>query len=82
MKITSEWLHAQATAGCGWTKKQLAVLGVPSPPRAGWLKALVGREISEEAREQFEAHARERRQQRVGVVAEEIRAAAGRYVPE
>lgn len=51
--LTSELLHSAATAGCGWTKAQLLLLGVPWPPRSGWLSALVGRTVPADVWEQF-----------------------------
>jgi hypothetical protein len=58
MVMTSAWIHRYATRNRGWTKKQLAILGVAWPPRRGWLRAMVGREITEEQRAAFEhAHA-------------------------
>lgn len=49
MKLTHENLHALATAGCGFNRAQLAVLGVECPPIKGWLSGLIGSEISVEA---------------------------------
>ncbi len=48
MKLSSETLHFLGTGGCGWNKPQLEILGIKWPPRNGWLKDLVGREIAEE----------------------------------
>lgn len=48
IKLTSRMLHEVATTGySGWNKKQLAALGVGWPAPRGWLKELVGKEISE-----------------------------------
>lgn len=55
MIVTKTWVHAHKTVRGGWTKKQLAVLGVPWPPPKGWLKAVVGTQITESQRIEFEA---------------------------
>jgi hypothetical protein len=47
IKLTSETLHAIGTSnGVGWNRKQLSLLGVKWPPSKGWLKDLIGTEIS------------------------------------
>lgn len=43
--LTSALLHSGATGGSGWTKKQLAVLGVGWPAEGGWLQFLCGKSI-------------------------------------
>ncbi len=46
MILTRAWLHEIAYGnGATWTREQLSLLGVSWPPRKGWVKALVGREI-------------------------------------
>jgi hypothetical protein len=45
MKLTSSLIHAGSTEAGGFTKAQLAVLGIDWPPNKGWLKGLVGKEI-------------------------------------
>lgn len=62
--VTREWLHAHGTAGRGWTRAQLAVLGVTWPPRKGWLSGLRGRVVPLEAARAFE---------RAGQRAEDVR---------
>lgn len=47
MILTSENIHAVATGKCGFNAAQLTVLGVPVMEK-GWLRKLVGKEISEE----------------------------------
>lgn len=45
MKITREWVHEFGTVngiGASWSQKQLAILGVPWPPKKGWLSRLIG----------------------------------------
>ena len=45
MKLTHAMIHSAGTAGCGFNAAQLRLLGVEWPPRAGWLRGLVGQEI-------------------------------------
>ena len=40
-KITRGWLKRHRSRGGGWTKEQLAILGIVWPPPKGWLKAVV-----------------------------------------
>jgi len=46
IKLTDENLHALGTNGKGFNKKQLSVLGISWPPKGGWLKKLIGTEIT------------------------------------
>ncbi len=48
MKLTWELLHSAGTSGVGFNFQQLHLLGVPWPPKKGWLVDLVGTDISEE----------------------------------
>ena len=48
MQLTSENLHAAASAGSGFNYDQLDILGVVCPPRRGWLQKLIGTHISDE----------------------------------
>ncbi len=56
MILTSNNLHAGGRSGVGFNRKQLEVLGVEWPPKKGWLRALVGTEISEEQYAEFLSH--------------------------
>jgi hypothetical protein len=51
MKITMELIEAGKSERGGWTKQQLALLGVTWPkgksPRHGWQQEIIGHEISE-----------------------------------
>jgi hypothetical protein len=58
--VTEEWLRQNATANVGWTRRQLAVLGVPWPP-AQWLKPTIGKTISLDAKAEFEKLGEQRR---------------------
>ena len=59
--ITERWLKAHGTRAAGWTAAQLRVLGVPWPPRKGWLKQLVGVSVTQAQREAFEIIGAEQR---------------------
>lgn len=44
--LTSKMLHDAASNGYeGWSKKQLACLGIPWPPPKGWLRSLHGKRV-------------------------------------
>ncbi|TDN70023.1 hypothetical protein [Paraburkholderia sp. BL10I2N1] len=58
MKITDEWIRANATRNGGYTKKQLELLDVNWPPIVGWKGEISGREIDDALADQFEAIAR------------------------
>lgn len=58
MKITDEWVRANATRNGGYTRKQLELIGVDWPPIAGWKKEISGREIDEAVAAELEALAR------------------------
>ena len=51
MLITEEFLAAGASAGGGYTRRQIELLGVQ--PVTGWKKAAMGTEITEEAAQEF-----------------------------
>jgi hypothetical protein len=53
-RVTAEWLHAHTGKAGGFNRKQLAVLGVPWPPKKGWLWLAEGTWITEEQRQHFE----------------------------
>ena len=36
--VTREWIKENKTARGGWTKEQLAILGVHWPPVQGWIE--------------------------------------------
>lgn len=48
MKLTREILHSAGTSGIGYNREQLRLLGVPWPPRHGWLSNLVGKDIPDD----------------------------------
>jgi hypothetical protein len=47
MKLTSQDIHSIGTSGCGFNSAQLTLLGVTSLNK-GWLRRLVGVEVSPE----------------------------------
>jgi hypothetical protein len=54
MTITLDWLNRHRTDRNGFTMAQVQALGLTWPPRKGWLRQQVGREISEIAAVAFE----------------------------
>ena len=46
IKLTHDNLHALGTNGKGFNKNQLHILGISWPPKGGWLKQLIGTEIT------------------------------------
>ena len=48
MVVTEEWLRSNMNNGIGVTAKQIKALGLSYPPKKGWLRGIVGTEISEE----------------------------------
>jgi hypothetical protein len=62
-KITREWVHQYGIGEevapnglkrAGWTAKQLKTIGVPWPPKKGWLTAKLDTYITDEQRQEFE----------------------------
>jgi hypothetical protein len=51
--ITEELLALGRSDAGGWSKAQLAVLGVPWPPVTGWKKTVLGRRITDDAAAAF-----------------------------
>jgi hypothetical protein len=45
VRLTRELVHAGKSAGGGWSKEQLALIGVPWPPPKGWVGRLEGRRV-------------------------------------
>ena len=39
--VTDELIASIGTSECGWSRKQLKILGVPWPPKAGWRQRIV-----------------------------------------
>lgn len=54
-KVTRDWIRTHASNnGSGFTRDQLTVLGL-WPTQKGWMNQLVGSEITDEQKTQFEA---------------------------
>ena len=51
--VTREFIMQGRSERGGWTKDQLALLGVTWPPEAGWIQRVVGKEIYAEAASAF-----------------------------
>ena len=53
--VTKQWLRQHASSnGSGYTRDQLSTLGLSWPPPKGWLERIVGSEISDLCKSQFE----------------------------
>jgi ribonuclease HI len=61
MKLTQEKIMAALNCGA-INSRQLAVVGMTWPPRSGWMRRLVGMEISEETYETFRALRKQKRE--------------------
>ncbi len=53
MKITEEWIKKNMTKGVGINATQLRLLGLRYPPKNGWLKRLIGKQIDDESARLF-----------------------------
>jgi ribonuclease HI len=51
--LTRELIHAGRGDDGGWTREQLALLGVPWPPKRGWVRAAAGNAIEPAVYETF-----------------------------
>jgi len=54
MTVTEEWLRTNMNGGIGVTAKQVKALGISYPPKKGWLRNLIGKEITDEQARAFE----------------------------
>lgn len=57
--VSKAWIHDNKTTGGSWNAKQLKCLGIAWQPPKGWIKRVVGQEISIETKEAFESYAGE-----------------------
>lgn len=48
MKLTEQIIHSAGTNGIGFNFHQLYVLGVKWPPRHGWIRDLVGKDVPQD----------------------------------
>ncbi len=53
MQLTRDHVAAAKSKSGGWTKKQLAAIGVSWPPAKGWADKVCGKEVSADALRQF-----------------------------
>lgn len=53
--VTRAWMDMHRTARGGWTAAQLRAIGDSWPPVRGWAARAVGRVITDDARQAFEA---------------------------
>jgi len=53
MTITDAFLESGRTVRGGWTRAQLAAIGVPWPPPHKWKRRIVGKQITLDAAERF-----------------------------
>lgn len=47
MILTNKYINSHKTESGGWTRKQIEAIGGTWPPKRGWKRKIVGREISE-----------------------------------
>jgi hypothetical protein len=55
MIITKDWLMRHRTKRGAWTRYQILALGIGWPPSQGWVKRLVGCDITDENALRFES---------------------------
>lgn len=53
MTVTPEFIEQGKSAHGGWSKRQLAILGVQWPPQPGWKPRAIGREIAQAEANEF-----------------------------
>lgn len=51
--LTKEFIEGNRSSSGGWNNSQLVMIGESWPPKRGWLKRAIGREISDEAAQKF-----------------------------
>lgn len=56
--ITAAWLRQCSSPAGGWTRRQLAALGISWPPPKGWKRSLIGRPLSDDVRHEVERRSR------------------------
>lgn len=54
-KVTAHWIKAYQSGNGGWNKRQLECIGVEWPPGRGWIDAVIGYEITEQKKSEFES---------------------------
>lgn len=53
MVVTEEWLRSNMNGGIGVSAKQIKALGLSYPPKKGWLRGMIGKEITDRQAEDF-----------------------------
>lgn len=53
-RVTESWIREFQSREGGWTRDQQESLGLAWPPREGWIRRVVGMQISDERRTRFE----------------------------
>ncbi len=53
MVITKAYIHKHKTEKGAWTQAQINALGIKWPPGKGWIKSLIGTEISDKQDKEF-----------------------------
>lgn len=54
-RVNKKWIHENKTKRGGFTKAQLAAIGVSWPPKAGWVERSSGKLITDEQKDIFES---------------------------
>jgi hypothetical protein len=54
MIITEEYIYRHRTKRGAWTKAQILALGLEWPTTKGWIKSVVGKELSLDSAKKFE----------------------------
>lgn len=58
MILTREFLHQHQTANGGFTRAQIEALGFTFPPKGGWLRSMVGKDVPQSVVDAFVAGAK------------------------
>ncbi len=53
IQITNELIESGRSERGGWSRAQLAILGIPWPPPSGWKKTVVGHHIEQSEADHF-----------------------------
>ena len=54
MVITEEYIYRHRTKRGAWTKAQILALGLEWPTTKGWIKSVIGKELSTDSAKKFE----------------------------
>lgn len=53
VKISRSLIECGRSKHGGWSRAQLGLLGIEWPPESGWIKSVIGKEISEDVAKSF-----------------------------